>query len=126
VKTAVAAAWYYEDDKDELIRFIAVLNSGITQYNKDRVVIILRDFMRQGTKGGAKIRSIQYLKAARAIKAFMSDEDLHKLYAVEPTPYPIPIQIVEPKHEESTPEVTRHARRSRTKKIENVMQVTIQ
>lgn len=93
VKAAIVAAWYYERDKEELARFIAVLSSGITQHKKDKVVIILRDFLSQeGSRaGGNKIRTVQFLKACRAIKAFMDDEDLARLYAVDPSPYPLPV-----------------------------------
>lgn len=94
VLAAVASAYYSEQDRMRLASFIRVLVSGVTENPAtDATAILLRDFVRDNPRLFASgSRCEVYLKAQRAIKAFMKGERLTRLY-MPPSPIYTPKQL---------------------------------
>jgi len=82
VLAAVAVAYYSEMDRVSLAQFIRLLCSGIAvDPERDGTVIRLRDWLKDASgNASAGARFEAYLKTQRVLKAYMSREQLSKLY----------------------------------------------
>jgi hypothetical protein len=94
ILAAVARAFYYEENKEKLIRFCKVLGSGFAQGDHESAAIALRNYLmsRPGTDHKGMFREI-FLKAMNACAAFMKGKKLTMLKAVKEEAYPLPKQF---------------------------------
>jgi hypothetical protein len=77
---AVALAHFYNPDKEEeLLKFANVYMQGLATNKKDLVAIKLRDEFLTNTNCGASFRKDKFLKAQRALQAYLNGETISRL-----------------------------------------------
>lgn len=66
---------------DKLQRFVAVLESGLTEGPQDAPIIMLRDWMMKNGAASGPLQTELYWKAQRALRAWIDCEPIATLYA---------------------------------------------
>lgn len=90
VLAALARAYLHGVDGEKLRRFLTILTDGVSSSDQDRVVIMLRDFLRDEVRGFNNNQSAEvYGKTARALQAYLRGESLQRLYRVKEDPFPL-------------------------------------
>lgn len=91
VRAAVARAWYH-CDINRLSDFCTTLNTGLGRNGGDAgAALFLRFINNPGTKvTGRAPRNVVYMKAERAIRAYVDHEPLTQLRAIEAELFPLP------------------------------------
>lgn len=86
---AVASAWYTQD-RDRLAEFMEVMHSGEASGPRDRAAIRLRDHIQQGKHGaGSTARNELFLRSCGALRYFIAEQPLSKLYATAEHAFPL-------------------------------------
>lgn len=90
VLAAVAAGWYWEDDRVGIANFLRLLVNGVAEDpERDSVAIKLRDFLRDNSGGASTgFRQEANLKTQRVLKAYLRCEKLAKIQMPEKQCYP--------------------------------------
>ena len=77
---AMALAHYYNPSKEEQLRkFAQVYMDGLVTSKKEMSAIKLRDEFMTNTRNGGSYRRDKFLKAQRAIQAFLDEETINRL-----------------------------------------------
>lgn len=77
---AMALAHFYNPEKEEMLkRFAEVYMDGMANNKKELSAIKLRDEFMSNTRNGASYRKDKFLKAQRALQAFLDGEVLSRL-----------------------------------------------
>lgn len=79
IHSAVAMAHFYGEDPEDLARFCQIFVSGLASQQRDSAIIKLRDEFYNNTGGGASDKRDKYLKAQRAIQAYLAKEVMKRL-----------------------------------------------
>ena len=79
IHSAVAMAHFYGEDPEDLARFCQIFVSGLASEPRDSAIIKLRDEFYNNTNGSASNKQEKYLKAQRAIQAYLSHEVMKRL-----------------------------------------------
>lgn len=80
IHAALALAHFYNPDKeDDLLKFADVYMSGLATDKRGLSAIKLRDEFMTNTNHGASYRRDKFLKAQRALQAYMNGESLARL-----------------------------------------------
>lgn len=79
IHSAVAMAHFYGEEPDDLARFCQIFVSGLASEARDSAIIKLRDEFYNNTNGSASNKRDKYLKAQRAIQAYLSHEVMKRL-----------------------------------------------
>lgn len=89
---AVFARAYYVADRDKVLSFAKVLGEGVSESSKERVIIMLRDFLREPRprKPGQGYERVIYRKTERALVAFLNAEQIKILYELNNEAFPLP------------------------------------
>jgi hypothetical protein len=93
----VVARAYYSTDHDRLARFCDILKTGIPSEESDAPAVILRDFLMGIIRAGKgrSVRRICYLKAERALLAFLKYECITQLRPATSELFPLPEEVIE-------------------------------
>jgi hypothetical protein len=90
VVAAIASAWFTAN-RDRLAQFRSLLASGAATDAGDLAAIKLRDFLLKKQYGqGESARNDLFLKACSALRAFLDNKPLRKLYATNDHAFPLP------------------------------------
>jgi len=77
---AVALAHFYNPDKEEeLLKFASVYMQGLATTKEDLIAIKLRDEFLTNTNSGSSYRKDKFLKAQRALQAYLNGENISRL-----------------------------------------------
>ena len=77
---AVALAHFYNPDKEEeLLKFASVYMQGLATTKEDLIAIKLRDEFLTNTTSGSSYRKDKFLKAQRALQAYLNGENISRL-----------------------------------------------
>jgi hypothetical protein len=87
----VARAWY-SADAAALVHFCDVLRTGLVTAERDRPVIVLRDFLMNTESSTKKPQTLRehYGKVQRALLAYLEGKPLARLYASVTELFPLP------------------------------------
>lgn len=79
IHSAVALAHFYGESPDDLARFCQIFVSGLASEARDTAIIKLRDEFYNNTGGSSSDKRDKFLKAQRAIQAYLSHEIIKRL-----------------------------------------------
>ena len=91
---AVMARAFYHEDHDRLIEFGAIILDGITSSQKDVAAVLLRSWLLAGTPTDRSVsvarEALIYMKAQRALVAFIAGEQMRNLYPMRDEYWALP------------------------------------
>jgi hypothetical protein len=91
VKAAIALAWFYAKDLPRLKWFCEILTGKqLPENNGDRAAVVLREWLLRSGMQSSEMRRDGFKKTQRAIVAFLSHQDVSKLYGTS-VYYPWPL-----------------------------------
>jgi hypothetical protein len=95
IHSAVALAHFYGEDPDDLARFCQIFVSGLASEPRDSAIIKLRDEFYNNTGGGSSDKRDKYLKAHRAIQAYLSHEIMKRLSLPKEEVWPFDWSVID-------------------------------
>lgn len=89
---------YYTQQHDDLRHFGKVLLNGITEQERDRAVILLRNMLLQSAAAGTRpTADTIYRKTERALQAFVTGQVIGNLYEASEELFPLPEEQLLPR-----------------------------
>ena len=89
VRAVIARAWYSADHTN-LADFCTILRKSIAQDEVDKVVVVLRDYLRGAVRSYRRDRRERYGKTERVLLAYLQDEPLSRICAATAELFPLP------------------------------------
>jgi hypothetical protein len=91
VLAAVVCAWYTQD-RSRLSAFLECLTKGIVTHERDQSAVALNRFLlgMSGKTGGGSVALEIFAKSLGALRAFLKEKPIDKVYAMTENPFPIP------------------------------------
>lgn len=90
--SAIARAWYHEEDKERLARFCKVLSTGLIGHENETAAVAVRNmFLMNKNAHLNQLFRENFLRTQTAIKAFMKGKVIQKIRASAEEPYPLPM-----------------------------------
>ena len=87
---AVCAKAAYTQDKEKILRFLEILQTGVVVDSSESAAIRLRDFLRGRSSAGAGAGQEAYRKTQSSLAAFLKGIPLAKIYGTADEVFPIP------------------------------------
>ena len=81
------ALWKWPDLTAPILRFAAVVSSGVAEGPQESAAIRFRDFAKTGSSGGCVMRQQLYYRGANALSAFVEGRSIARLSAAGEDPF---------------------------------------
>lgn len=90
VLAVIAAAWYTEN-REDLLSFIRIMETGIASEPRDATVIRFRDICRTTNYGGGKVSRLNaWQKAQAALSMYLKGQSASRLYGIAKPVFKLP------------------------------------